>query len=92
MFYLNDHLAFGGLTACQSFGLQIPQDIGIVGFNALGLTKVLSVPVTTVCTPRRLMGVMGARNLLARIRGAKVPNSICLPVEIISGATTRLQF
>ncbi|WP_132560556.1 LacI family DNA-binding transcriptional regulator [Rhizobium sullae] len=92
IFYLNDHLAFGGSTACQALGLQIPRDIGVVGFNALGLTKVLSVPITTVSTPRRLMGVMGARNLLARIRGSRVPSSICLPVEVIAGATTRLQF
>lgn len=44
------HLAFGGSTACQALGLQIPRDIGVVGLNALGLTKVLSVPITTATT------------------------------------------
>nr|WP_299283242.1 LacI family DNA-binding transcriptional regulator [uncultured Tateyamaria sp.] len=30
IFYLNDHLAFGGLTACQTAGLSVPDEIGIV--------------------------------------------------------------
>lgn len=91
IFFLNDHLAFGGLMACHELGLDVPSDIGIVGFNALGLTKVLPLAMTTVSTPRRLMGIIGARNLLARIKGAIVTPSLCLPVEIIAGETTRLQ-
>ncbi len=89
VFFLNDHMAFGGMMACGRRGLRIPEDIGIVGFNALDLTTVLPVPMTTATTPRRQMGVVGARNLLARIHGVETERTTMLPVALIAGETTR---
>lgn len=91
LFYLNDHLAFGGLSACEARGLSVPRDLGIVGFNSLDLASVLPLPLTTVRTPRRTMGALGARQLLARIHGVGKRESIALPVELVRGATTRAQ-
>ncbi|MEM9550497.1 MAG: LacI family DNA-binding transcriptional regulator [Pseudomonadota bacterium] len=91
VFYLNDHLAFGGLMACMASGIESPRDIGLVGFNALDVTTVLPVPLSTIRTPRRLIGVTGARNLLARINGVSPDPVVRLPVELVQGATTRLQ-
>lgn len=89
--YLNDHMAFGGLMCCQMRGLSVPEDLGIVGFNQLDLASVLPKKLTTVRTLRRLMGITGATNLLARING--VPTEKCkpLPLELIPGETTRQQ-
>ncbi|MEL6450760.1 MAG: LacI family DNA-binding transcriptional regulator [Pseudomonadota bacterium] len=91
IFYLNDHLAFGGLEACRAAEIAVPDDIGMIGFNALDLTAVLPVPLTTVRTPRRLIGTTGARNLLARIHGIAVERLVTLPVEFVPGATIRHQ-
>ncbi|KAJ54618.1 hypothetical protein ACMU_15990 [Actibacterium mucosum KCTC 23349] len=91
LFFLNDHLAFGGMMAAQAAGLDVPGDIGIVGFNALDLTTALPVALTTIQTPRRQIGVTGARNLLARIKGLSPDRTVQLPVELLQGATTRLQ-
>jgi LacI family transcriptional regulator, gluconate utilization system Gnt-I transcriptional repressor len=87
--YLNDHMAFGGLATCERSGLHAPADIGIVGFNGLGINSVLPRPLTTVITPRLLMGSLGARMLLARIKGAKVEHQVKVPVTLSPGATTR---
>ena len=89
--YLNDHMAFGGLATCERSGLRVPDDIGIAGFNGLGINAVLPRPLTTVLTPRLLMGSMGARMLLARIHGAKVERRVVVPAELFPGQTTRLQ-
>ena len=89
VFFLNDHMAFGGLVAAQSAGLSVPEDIGIVGFNALDLNTVLPMPLTTMETPRRIMGVTGARQLLARLNGIDAERALTLPVKFIPGATTR---
>ncbi len=93
VFYLSDHLAFGGLMAVEARGLAVPRDIGIAGFNGLDITHVLPVPLTTLRTPRRQIGVLGARRLLARINGATagtgVPRSTALPVQVVDGGTTR---
>ncbi len=87
--YLNDHMAFGGLSTCERLGLMAPEQIGIVGFNGLGINAVLPRPLTTVTTPRLLMGTLGARMLLARINGAKVDEQVIVPVTLSPGATTR---
>ncbi len=89
--YLNDHMAFGGLMCCQARGLSVPEDISIAGFNQLDLASVLPKRLTTVRTLRRLMGITGATNLLARINGVKVDRSKPLPLELIPGETTRPQ-
>ncbi len=85
--YLNDHLAFGGLETCKLLGLSVPDDIGIVGFNGLGINSVLSSPLTTVITPRKLIGSIGARSLLARIHGAKIERATCVPMKLLAGNT-----
>lgn len=91
VFFLNDHMAFGGMMACEQQGLNIPDDIGLVGFNALPMTRVLPVALTTVQTPRTQMGIIGAQRLLARIHGVNPPRSTALPVRVIEGGTTRRQ-
>ncbi len=66
-------------------------DIGIVGFNGLGLTRVLEQSLTTVITPRRQLGMLGARSLLARINGARGKRAQCLPARLHRGETTMRQ-
>lgn len=91
VFFLNDHFALGGMMACRAAGLDCPRDVGLFGFNALDVTAVLPVQLSTVKTPRRLIGITGARNLLARIDGILPERTVSLPVELIEGETTRLQ-
>jgi LacI family gluconate utilization system Gnt-I transcriptional repressor len=91
VFYLSDHLAFGGMMALQAAGLSAPEDIGVAGFNALNITTVLPTALTTLRTPRHEMGLAGARNILARIHGVAPPRAVCLPAPIVAGDTTRRQ-
>ena len=87
--YLNDHMAFGGLSVCIKRGVAVPGDLGIAGFNDLEINKILPSPITTVTTQRQLMGATGARNLLARIHGAVVDRCVTIPTRLLKGQTTR---
>lgn len=91
IFCLNDHIAFGAIAACTLAGLDVPADIGVVGFNGLPLASVLPVPLTTMKTPRREMGVMAARAILARRNGIPERLNRCLDCTLVPGATTRFQ-
>lgn len=91
IFYVNDYIAFSGMSACQLLGLDVARDIGIVGFNASEITQVLPVALTTARTPRRELGVVGARNLILRIKGVEPVSSVELPVDIVAGDTTKYQ-
>lgn len=87
--FLNDHLAFGGSMECTARGLAMPQDIGVVGFNDLGINAVLPKRLTTSVTPRKQIGTTGARLLIAAIRGVRKDQRVILPVGIEPGETTR---
>ncbi|MEM7488860.1 MAG: LacI family DNA-binding transcriptional regulator [Pseudomonadota bacterium] len=89
VFFHNDNTAFGGLMAAQAAGLDVPGDIGIVGFNRLDLTHVLPRPLTTIETPRRQIGETAARHLLARLNGLSPPKVTMLPCTLIPGGTVR---
>ena len=89
--FLTDHLAFGGLMECDAQGIAVPGQIGIVGFNGLSINEVLPRPITTSRTPRALIGSTGAKTLIAAIRNVRTVQTITLPVEIETGATTRHQ-
>jgi LacI family transcriptional regulator, gluconate utilization system Gnt-I transcriptional repressor len=91
VFFLNDHIAFGGMMAAERAGLNVPNDLGIVGFNGLDLNHVLARPMTTMSTPRRQMGLVGARHLLARLSGIAPPRNTHLPCTLCPGQTTRAQ-
>jgi len=89
--FLSDPMAFGGMMAAARMGLDVPGDIGIAGFNHLDLNTVLPLELTTVRTPRRAMGVQGARALIARIHGVVQERVVALPCELVPGATVRAQ-
>ncbi|WP_308915831.1 LacI family DNA-binding transcriptional regulator [Jannaschia sp. LMIT008] len=91
VFFHNDNTAFGGLMAAQKAGLDVPGDVGIAGFNALDLSAILPRPLTTMATPRRQIGQVAARHLLARLNGIAPPALTALPCTLVPGATTRRQ-
>ncbi|MGB3405907.1 MAG: LacI family DNA-binding transcriptional regulator [Jannaschia sp.] len=91
LFFLTDNMAFGGMMALQKLGLRVPEDIGVVGFNGLDLTTVLPRPITTMASPRRQIGLVGARHLLARLNGISPPKVTRLPCSFVPGSTTRVQ-
>lgn len=48
IFYSNDSMAIGGIQAIEEAGLQIPEDISIIGFDDVELAKYLKPGLTTV--------------------------------------------
>jgi len=91
VYFLNDHMAFGGMMEMEARGIDVPGDIGIVGFNGLRINNVLNKQITTSITPRTEMGELGARTLLARINGLAPIPSAALPVKIRLGDTTSVR-
>ncbi len=91
VYFLNDHMAFGGMQECDSRGISVPDDLGIVGFNGLNINNVLPKQITTSITPRTLMGSTGSSLLVAHILKAANQKCVALPVKIFPGDTVRSQ-
>ncbi|XVQ08196.1 LacI family DNA-binding transcriptional regulator [Spirillospora sp. CA-255316] len=65
----SDQQAYGACEAARERGLRIPQDLSIVGFDDLSVSRWFSPPLTTVRQPLAEMGSLAARMLFRMGRG-----------------------
>lgn len=69
VFARNDFTAMGAISAARDRGVNIPNDIGIVGFDNVPLAAFTTPPLTTVDQPTGEQGRQAALMLLERIEG-----------------------
>lgn len=84
IFFCNDDLAQGALLAALRLNIAVPGRLAIAGFNDLTGSDQMLPTLTTVRTPRALIGKAGADRLLALMRGeAQWPSCLDLGFEVI---------
>ncbi|WP_159980994.1 LacI family DNA-binding transcriptional regulator [Roseobacter cerasinus] len=86
IFYANDDLALGGLFYALSAGLDVPRELGLMGFNGLDIGKATPIPLSSIETPRFQMGAKAA-DLLLRSR-TEGPQTVDLGFRVFDGGTT----
>ena len=85
-----DMIAIGCLQAALNAGLRVPDDISIAGIDDIPLSRFLSVPLTTVSSPKYQIGLTGVQLLIDMIeqRPSFKPGRIVLPVELVIRKST----
>ena len=84
VFAHNDLSAAGALQALREAGRSVPEDVAIVGFDDLNLASYTGPPLTTVRQPRREMGAMAARMLMAHFAdGPLSAESVVIPTDLV---------
>ncbi len=63
MFALNDEMATGVYRAAREVGLQVPQDVSVVGFDDAPIATRIWPTMTSVRLPLRDMGRMAGEML-----------------------------
>ena len=71
VFACNDLIALGAIQAIEEKSLIIPQDISIIGFDDIYLSKFLKPQLTVFKVPIYDMGKIAAQILLRRIESNK---------------------
>ena len=56
IFSMNDEMAFGLYRAARNYGINIPDDISVIGFDNVPFADVMEVPLTTIRVPVEEMG------------------------------------
>ncbi|NMB12105.1 MAG: substrate-binding domain-containing protein, partial [Firmicutes bacterium] len=69
IFACNDLTAIGALHGIRQIGLQVPEDIAVIGFDNIEVAEYLEVPLTTVGQPKTEMGKIGAKLIIDQIQG-----------------------
>lgn len=70
VFVANNLMTMGALRAVHELGLQVPEQLSIVGFDDFELAGLLSPPLTVVDRPMEEQGVLAMRLLLGRLDGS----------------------
>lgn len=84
VFASNDPIAFGAMKAIQDQGLNIPNDISIIGFNDVEMSAFTSPALTTIHAPAYDMGQHGANLIyVASNLSINTPIKVKIPCTLI---------
>ena len=85
----SDPLALGAIRAVRRAGLQVPDDVSVVGYDDSALMNCTDPPLTTVRQPIEPMGRAAIDLLVAQINGAAVTQDELLyePELVVRGST-----
>ncbi len=82
VFAASDVVALGAMSAIQDAGLDIPNDMAVVGFDDIFLAAQAHPPLTTVRVPAYGLGWTAAEILISLIQGDQV-SSVTLETELV---------
>ena len=89
IFYLSDMLAIGGLNYLLSQGIQVPEQIRLIGFDDIKLCEAVHPGLTTIHQPVDAIGHLAAERILAMINGEEIRlKRQRIPVRLITRSTT----
>jgi DNA-binding LacI/PurR family transcriptional regulator len=87
VFAASDTQAMGVLAAADRYGISVPADLSVIGFDDIESAALLGL--STVRQPLADSGAEGARRLCALLRGERVrPLRQQLPLEVVQRAST----
>ena len=67
IFASNDQSAVGALDAINEFGLEVPRDVSLMGYDNTALAALRHISLTTIHQPRNQIGDMAMRAVIRRI-------------------------
>lgn len=93
IFALNDLMAYGVYNTIKASGRRIPEDVSIIGFDDISISKIVEPPLTTIKQPSYKMGVTAAKTLIKLINGANFNNRVILykPHLVKRGSTMKAE-
>ncbi len=71
IFAANDQMALGACLGLHRRGLRVPQDVSVVGFDDLSVSRYALPPLSSVQHPAREIGQLAAVAMLQMLRGEK---------------------
>jgi LacI family transcriptional regulator len=89
IFAASDEMAMGIISAAYNLGINIPDDLSVIGYDNLPLAEMSIPPLTTVAQPLEEIGEMAANMLFTMIETGEIMESRILPHKVIERATVK---
>jgi DNA-binding LacI/PurR family transcriptional regulator len=77
----NDLIAIGVLHAVRTVGLNVPDDISVVGFDDIYLSLHTNPPLTTISQPKYRMGQLAIQKISTILSGNATGTEVFTPLE-----------
>lgn len=78
----NDWMALGAMSALDKYGVRVPRDVAVVGFDDVDHARFEMPSLTTIRQPIDELGSHGVKAVLAVHRDEPVERVIVLPTEV----------
>ncbi|MCG9630352.1 MULTISPECIES: substrate-binding domain-containing protein [Vibrio] len=72
LFVCNDMMAMGVIHAATQDGLRVPQDLSLIGYDDIHLSKYMTPALTTIHQPKHRLGKAAVDTLLSRLESPEV--------------------
>src|SRR5215467_13687730 len=83
-FVASDYIALGMLSAAETHGIRVPEDLSVVGFDDIRFSQYVRPRLTTIRSPVERLAQTGVALLFDRMAGtAGAAKTEVLPVELI---------
>ncbi|CAL8978594.1 HTH-type transcriptional repressor CytR [Propionicimonas sp. T2.31MG-18] len=86
----NDLMAIGVMHGFLAEGVRIPEQVSVIGFDDILISRLVLPSLTTVAAPMRQMGATAVNNVVALIKGARhrAEEAMAMPVQLkVRGST-----
>ena len=87
LFASNDSMAIGALRGLHDAGLEVPQDVALVGFDDIPTARYVTPPLTTVHAPTQELGERAMDQILKRLDNETPPSHQTLETHLVSRAS-----
>ncbi|MDF1610392.1 LacI family DNA-binding transcriptional regulator [Hoeflea sp. YIM 152468] len=91
VFCQSDQMAFGFISELARNDVAVPGDVSVVGFDDIDIARRFIPALTTVCQPRKKLGLYAAKMLIDHVQTNTSPaiETTILEVELIVRDSTR---
>ncbi|MBU3876638.1 LacI family transcriptional regulator [Faecalicatena sp. AGMB00832] len=93
VYVTSEKMTFGAIKAIREYGLRVPDDISLVGFDVQDKAQLISPSITTVRQPENLIGSRVGELLLRRLEEKdeeqRIPQQILLRPSIVVGQSVK---
>ncbi|EOD59703.1 substrate-binding domain-containing protein, partial [Amycolatopsis vancoresmycina] len=71
LFAFNDVMAIGALREARRFGLRLPADLAVIGFDGLALGTLVEPELSSVAVDTRAVGALAVEQAARLVTGAE---------------------
>ena len=91
VFVTNYDMTLGSIIAINEMGMKIPDEISVIGFDNMDLSRVTHPPLTIVAQPMEQIGAQAANLMLGHLAGSipAAPVCVSLTATLQEGASVR---